>query len=189
MKKIIGLTLAIVLILGIAAYAIAGGLPTVEKTDRFDVLEAKTELSMISRDGELVIHVGDNTEIIFEDGTEGRERLVDGQTITDLLDGRNLVVYYSITTRSLPPQTTPTRIVILYEIAVPPVYEFSPEEIEALFPLNGEIVVNGEVIDAPAPFYSNGVVMVPLRVIAELFGCNVYVFEGQVVVDIAGDMQ
>ena len=173
MKKTIGLSVVMTILLGMAVFAAADGPPAIEKLDRFDIMETGSSLSLISRDGELMIHVSDNTEIIFEDGIDARERLEEGQTLADLLGGRNLIVTYSITTRSLPPQTTPEKIVILYEIAVPPVYEFSPEEIETLFPLNGEIAVHGEIIEAPAPYYSGRVVMVPLREIAEALGFDV----------------
>ncbi|MCL1976510.1 MAG: hypothetical protein FWG55_00120 [Candidatus Bathyarchaeota archaeon] len=173
MKKIFGSTmvmvfgLAVVTVLLLSVTVFADGLLTAEKmerfnfiktdrvnfikTDRFDVMKTEDGLSMISRDGELIIHVSEGTEIVFEDGTDARGRLVDGQTLAELLDSRNLTVSYSITTRSLPPQTTPEKIIIFYEIAVPlpagvnvdapvgivpPIYEFSPEEKETLFPFN-----------------------------------------------------
>ena len=129
MKKTIGFITVLVMVLSTAALAAADGLLTFEKTGRFDVMETESGLSMISQDGELVIHIEDSTEIIFEDETDARERLVEEQTLAELLDGRNLIVSYDITTRSLPPQTVPAKIVILYEIAVPPIYEFQPGEL------------------------------------------------------------
>jgi len=186
MKKIIGLVMVMAMLLSMTA--LASGLAAFEKTDRFDVMETEKGLSLISRDGELVIHVGGGTEIIFEDGTDAIGRLEAGQTLAQLLDGRKLTVSYSITTRSIPPQTTPEKIVIHYETIVPlpaygdgnaligivpPIYEFSPEEIEKLFPLNGEIAVNGDIIEAPAPYYANGVVMIPLRAVAQAIGFDV----------------
>ena len=173
MKKIIGLTMAMVMVLSMAAYTMADGLPAAEKTDRFSVIETAGGQSMISSDGELIIHVSDETPIFLEDGTLVRSHLDRMQTAAEFLNGKTLTVTYSVTTRSLPPQTTPEKIVILYGTAVPPMYEFSPEEMETLFPLNGEIVVKGEIIEAPAPYYSNGVVMVPLRTIAEALGFDV----------------
>ena len=185
MKKIIGLVVSTILLFNTLSVSVfANALPAVEKTDRFNLMASGSGLSMVSEDGGLVIHVGDNTEIIFEDGTDARERLVENQTLAELLDGRNLIVSYAVATFSFPPQTSPIKIVILYETAVtlpaeveigaaapigivPPIYEFSPEEIEALFPLNGEVVVENELIEAPAPYYNNGVVMVPLRAVAE----------------------
>ena len=207
MKKILGLTIAMILIISMTALGSAAKVPAIVKTDRFDVLETEGGLSMISRDGDLVILVNDSTEIIFEDGRDARESLkeIDGLTLSELLNGRNLIVSYTTATKSIPQKTTPVKIVILYEIAVPlpanvdengfmgieppiykfdsvenfpigiepPIYIFTPEEIEELFPLNGEIVINGEIIEAPAPYYNNGVVMVPLRAIAEALGFDV----------------
>jgi len=118
MNKVIGLVTAMVIVLSMTAFAIANESPVIEKTDRFDVMDTETGLSMMSRDGELIIHVGDGTEIMFEDETDARELLEENQTLAELLDGRNLIVSYSITTRSLPPQATPEKIVILYEVAV-----------------------------------------------------------------------
>ena len=185
MKKITGLIVVMALLFSMPVYA--GGLPVVTKTDRFDVMDTEKGLSMASRDGKLIIHVDDGAEIVFEDGTDARGRLAAGQTLAELLDGRNLTVHYSVVAQSLPPQATPGKIEILYETAVPlpaneggdfasavpPIYEFKPGEIEALFPLNGEIVVDGGMIEAPAPYYNDGVIMVPLRAIASALGFDV----------------
>ncbi|MCL2518991.1 MAG: hypothetical protein FWF15_10555, partial [Oscillospiraceae bacterium] len=138
MKKFIGLALSIILVLSMTAFHAAAEVPAIEKTDRFDVMETESGLYMISHDGELIIIVSDDTEIVFEAGLDARECLADEQTLSELLDGRNLTVSYTIATHSLPPQTTPEKIVILYEIAVHPIYEFTPEEIEELFKTDGE---------------------------------------------------
>ncbi|MCL1976578.1 MAG: hypothetical protein FWG55_00475, partial [Candidatus Bathyarchaeota archaeon] len=155
MTMVIGLVMATVLLLSVTVSA-NGSFSVFEKTDRFNVIQTENGLILISQDGKLVINVDDNTEIIFEDGTNAREYLMNGQTLAELLDNRNLIISYSITTRSLPAQTTPEKIVILYEIAVtlpadvnvaapvgivPPIYEFSPEEIETLFPLPADVDV------------------------------------------------
>jgi len=243
MKKILSMAMVVVMVLGMAAFAAAAELPAIEKTDRFYLIDTIGGLSMVSYDGGLVIHVGDGTEIVFEDGIDVHKYLTDGLTLAELLDGRNLVVTYSYTTRSFPPQTTPEKIVILYEIAVnpiytfetaatlpagigelpgtvapplietcepqigivPPIYEFEkpvtlpagigelPGAVEIAPPiyefqkpatlpadiadllgvLNGEIVVDGKIIEAPAPYYSNGVIMVPARAIAEALGYEI----------------
>ena len=188
MKKTTGLTMVIAMLLSMMAFAVAGELPAIEKTDWFSAMETDSRQSMISSDGELVIHVNVDIPVYLEDGTPALDNLAESQTLVEFFDGKKLTVTYSITTRSIPPQTTPTKIVILDENEmplpkdvdddaaigiVPPIYEFSPEEIEALFPLNGEIVINDEIIEAPAPYYRNGVVMVPLREIAEALGFSV----------------
>jgi len=89
-----------------------------EKTDRFELLEYETDentISMISHDGELIIHIHDHTPVLFEDGIFARESLEEGQTLAELLVGRMLVVTYGITTRSIPPQASPDKVVIIYE--------------------------------------------------------------------------
>lgn len=58
---------------------------------------------LISSDGTLKLNIGPYTKI----------QLTNGQPFTGHLAGRNLVVVYSITTRSIPAQTTPERIVVL----------------------------------------------------------------------------
>lgn len=199
-KKILATIVAAVMLLGIGvASAIAAEtpetLPLSEKTDRFSIMDDFEGNSMISSDGELVIHISDGTPIIFEDDVDVRESLEEEQTLMDVLDGRKLVVSYSITTRSIPPQTTPEKIVVLYEGIMtlpesielehgldlgiePPIHNFTQEELNQMVAnLNGEIVVNGEIIDAPAPYLIDNddalVVMVPLRAIAEKLGFDV----------------
>ncbi|MCL2497504.1 MAG: copper amine oxidase N-terminal domain-containing protein [Symbiobacteriaceae bacterium] len=202
MSKFLGLVMVLLMVFGTVTSA--AELPVTEKTDRFDVIETDSGLSLISQDGELVIHISDKTAIHFEDGLAAAELMVEGQTLAELLNGRKLTVRYTITTRSLPPQTTPSEVIIHYETPVapiyqftpgeldallastsseekidapvaiaPPIYTFSPEEIVALFPLNGEIVVGDTIITAPLPYYNNGVVMVPLRAVAEALGFTV----------------
>ena len=188
MKKIIGLAMVIVILLSMADFAVADKLTATEKIDLFTVMETESRESMISGDGELIIHVNVEIPVFFKDGAPVRDHLASPQVLAVFLDGKKLTVTYSITTRSIPPQTTPTKIVIMDETGnqlprdadgdvpvefAPLIYEFSPEEIEELFPLNGEIVINGKIVEAPAPYYNNGVVMVPLRVIAEALGFNV----------------
>jgi len=114
----------------------------------------------------LKLNIAKDTLIIYENGD-----IFEGKT--EELVGRNLVVVYAITTRSIPAQTTPLLIVILYEKAVAPIYVFTDEEKEefaAIF-AKADIVINGKVLkDAPKPFLNDdGIVMVPLRAIAEAF--------------------
>ena len=171
--KVLALLTALVIMASPMAAFAEGELPAVDKTDRFSLIENESGyeagFSMISSDGELVIHISDKTPVFFEDGDEARDRLVPEQTLWQLLDTRKLIVTYSITTKSLPPQTNPEKVVILYEEIVP-----LPIDVDQLVSeLNGEIVVNGEIIKAPAPFISDGVVMVPVRAIAEALGFDV----------------
>ncbi|MCL2461771.1 MAG: copper amine oxidase N-terminal domain-containing protein, partial [Defluviitaleaceae bacterium] len=130
-------------------------------------VSADSGFSMISQDGALVINIGDDTPITFDDGLPVRGNLADGQTLSDMLNNRNLDITYTVATASLPPQTTPDSIVVMYEKAVP-----LPETVVS--PLDGSIAVLGDLIDAPAPYISDdGVIMVPLRAIAEKLGFDV----------------
>jgi hypothetical protein len=184
MKKILALVVVVVMAFGMITAFAADETPELEgtqKTDRFELLlaeyaygDASGTITMISADGELVIHIHDDTPIYFEDETDVRERL-EGQTLEALLDGRKLTVTYMIVAQSMPPQTSPTMVVVWFETAVhlpgTVVDELSTAEAN---PLNGEVVVNNEIIEAPAPFWNeDGVIMVPLRAIAEALGYDV----------------
>ena len=94
---------------------IAVEIPVFEKTGRFYIAEDFGLNALLSSDGELVIRIADNTPIIFEDDIDAREGLIEGETLIEFLNGRNLIVGYSVTTRSIPPQTTPEKIVVLHD--------------------------------------------------------------------------
>ncbi|MCL2405423.1 MAG: hypothetical protein FWC92_07750 [Defluviitaleaceae bacterium] len=66
--------------------------------DRFDD-------ELISYDGNLRLNIGEDTEIILQDG-----ELFDCE-----LAHRKLVVLFDISTRSIPAQTTPNKIIVLFE--------------------------------------------------------------------------
>jgi len=103
------------------------------KTARFNVMELDApgvEFSMLSEDNELVIHISDDTIVYFEDHVplsddeaDGMTQMVRdvlfGRTLAEVLDGRNLTVTYTITTRSIPPQTSPISVKVLFEGIVP----------------------------------------------------------------------
>jgi len=157
-KFIVAVILVAILTLGsVLVFATAndnnGDLPegASTKTAVFHVMEdydaPGVEFSMISEDGELVIHIAEDTPIYFpeylpvsdepdaETSRNARELLM-GQTLAEMMDNRNLVVTYAITTRSIPPQTTPISVMILFETPVHPIYEFDyPIDLE---PSNGE---------------------------------------------------
>jgi hypothetical protein len=100
---------------------------------------------LISADHMLKLNISDRTEVISQDG-----KVFKGQ-----LGNKNLVVVYDVSTRSIPAQTNPIKVVVLFEEEVPDVSKM-------------EIVVNNEKIDAPAAYADKqGNIMVPLRAIAE----------------------
>lgn len=59
--------------------------------------------NLIASDRSLQLNIGNNTII----------ETINGQNFTCNLGNRTLLVYYTITTRSIPPQTTPDRIIVL----------------------------------------------------------------------------
>ena len=67
--------------------------------DRFDE-------NLLSYDGFLQLNIGDDTEIMLQSGNP---------IGADELAHRKLVVVYSVSTRSIPAQTTPEKIIVLYE--------------------------------------------------------------------------
>ncbi|KNF09711.1 copper amine oxidase domain-containing protein [Gottschalkia purinilytica] len=129
------------------------------KVDTFDK-------DLISSDNSLKLNISDDTDIISQD-----EKRFDGE-----LANRKLVVIYDKTTRSIPAQTTPDKIVVLFEKAVSPIHNLTKEEMEKLNinVLNVDIIVNDKKIEAPAAYKNkDGNVMVPLRAIAEALNVDV----------------
>ncbi|WP_339254714.1 stalk domain-containing protein [Sporosarcina sp. FSL W8-0480] len=65
---------------------------------------AKFDETFLSLDGELKLNIGEETVLLNQQGRKIQQ--------ADL-KGKELVVFYTITTRSLPPQTPPTKIIAL----------------------------------------------------------------------------
>lgn len=59
--------------------------------------------NLLASDGSLQLNIARHTDI----------RTANGQRFTCNLGNRTLLVYYSATTRSIPPQTTPRKVVVL----------------------------------------------------------------------------
>ncbi|MDF2532618.1 MAG: copper amine oxidase family protein [Clostridia bacterium] len=109
---------------------------------------------LISSDNWLKLNILDATKILMEDGTA-----FEGQ-----LTNRKLVIVYGVATKSIPAQTTPSKIVVLFEKADPVIGDVSTMD----------IVVNNKKIEAIAAYMNEkGAVMVPLRAIAETLGFDV----------------
>ena len=135
---------------------------------------------LISSDNYLKLNISNETIIID----------TNGNTVSaDKIANKKLIVFYSVSTRSIPAQTTPEKIIVVgegdessvkqseYQIAVPPIYQFTDEEIKAMNESMNErlqtskIVVNDVTIEAPKAFVNeNGTVMLPVRSIAEALG-------------------
>lgn len=159
--------------------------------------------NLISADGFLKLTPSEETAIIAQDGTE----------YTGELGNQKLAVTYTVSTRSIPSQTTPLTIVVLNddEETGTVIDEEEAEGSEGTEGTEGsegtegtegsegsegsegteegsegtelppigdvsemDIVVEGSAIDAPAAFLNDeGVVMVPLRAIAEALGYEI----------------
>lgn len=109
---------------------------------------------LVSKDHSLQLNISNETEIILPDGTPFKGELAN----------RKLVVIYGASTKSIPAQTTPTKIIVLPEQKGSSIVDVS----------NMEIIVNNQKIEAPSAFTNkDGVVMVPLRSIVEALGFEV----------------
>ena len=113
---------------------------------------------LISRDGSLVIKIGDKTEIITEDG----------KAFEGSLKNRKLVAEYNIVAESYPAQATPERIVVLEEEEEPEVIVEIPNVEEAAI-----VVADKEIPGLHGYVGNTGEIMVPLRGIAEALGYEV----------------
>jgi len=104
------------------------------KTARFFVMDdydaPGVEFSMISDDDELVIHVNEDTIVYFEDFIMVRDVLEGDQTLAEVLNDRRMTVTYAITTRSIPPQTSPISIKVWYEQIVTLPIDIDPIDIQ-----------------------------------------------------------
>lgn len=109
--------------------------------DTFNATELDTQL--ISADGQLALNLDNAADY----------------------EGKKLLVFYQITTFSIPPQTHPEKIVVLEE-----------EEHKTLsFKVGSSVLnINGTEVEVEAPYIAGeGVTLVPMRVIAETFGAEV----------------
>jgi hypothetical protein len=117
------------------------------KVDRFDA-------GLVSSDEQLQLNISDDTEVVLQNGAA-----FDGE-----LAGRRLAVLYDVETKSIPAQTTPLKVVVMFEKIVP-----LPAEAVGL-----SLTVNGEAVDSPEPYVGeDGTVMVPIRAVAERLGFTV----------------
>ena len=114
----------------------------------------KTEEGYINDANDLVIFT-DNSVIVDRDGNE----------YTGDVDGKDLVVFYTVSTRSLPPQTNPVKVIVLGDSGlgindVANIEEETPAELAV-----GDVKV--EIMNI------NDVDMVPVRAVAEALGMPV----------------
>ena len=147
-------------------------MPVFVKMDRFDE-------DLISYDGMLRLNIGPDTEIILQ---SGREFELFGQTVEEALTNRAMLVFYTVSTRSIPALTTPSLIVVFYERAIhPPLVQIDPEDlvgtppadedlVSMVFPEPGtlvELVIENEIItEFPFAVHEDGMILVPLYLVA-----------------------
>ncbi len=103
----------------------------------------------------------DNSLIIRGTGTESPVTQ-DGKTFFGSLVDQKLLVVYSIATKSLPAQTTPTKVVVLND------------SVQVDNAASMPIVVNGTVVETTGAFTNDdNVIMVPVRPIAAALGYEI----------------
>lgn len=101
--------------------------------------------NLVSLDNELKLNIDDKTIILNEKGETIR---------ADELNGKDLIVFYTVSTRSIPAQTIPTKIIAL-DIAKKHMLE------EAQFAIGDDY------------YMEKGTKMIPIRKVAEHFGYKV----------------
>lgn len=121
------------------------------KVDKFDK-------DLLSSDGSLRINQSDNTVIVDREGNKlGKE---------DILD-KDLIIFYNIVLQSYPGQTTPEKIIVM------DIEEELINEVE--IKIIDKMIIEDEEIKLDKSIYDNeeGIVMIPLRQIAEALGYKV----------------
>ena len=128
------------------------------KADRFDK-------DLVNTDNSLKLNISGHTEIVWENGTQiDWLKAPTTEELAAVLGERRLVVFYDITTKSIPAQTTPKKVIVLSKKESKPVSDVSGFDIE----------VNGNTITSPKAFKAaNGAVMLPVRAITEELGMKV----------------
>lgn len=118
------------------------------------------EDSLINSSRTLVLNIGDDMEIVDLEGNK---------VAANELDGKDLCVFYTITTFSLPPQTPPEKIVVLGETKADDDQDDADDQVE----VTGTILANGKEIKADVVSV-NGTQMLPVRAISEALGLDVH---------------
>jgi len=148
------------------------------------------EFSMTSEDGEIEIHITDDTAIYFEDYVplsdecDGLTNIVRevlfGRTLAEVLNNRNLSVTFADGE-----QTEPTSIVILFETIVPLPETVSPGELDDEDDIVGIVTLPAEISPeyAPEPYEEEytGAVTLPAEIDLTYF--DPALFSGEVVID------
>jgi len=129
-----------------------------EKNVKVDLFDSE----LISADKSLKLNIFDSTEIVLENG----------QKFEGDIANRKLVVIYDKSTRSIPAQTTPVKVIVLNEEEKG---IQAKEDSSILADIDSmDIIVNNKKITAPTAYAYDGIIpMVPLREISEALGFEV----------------
>jgi len=123
------------------------------KADKFDS-------SLLSRDKTLKLNISEDSEIFWENGVV--MNWFKAPTISELelaLSNRQLIVFYNFTTKSIPAQTTPSKVIVLSE-------QIDDSMIN--------IYVNDILLENKTSYIDeNGITMLPVRAISEALGYDV----------------
>lgn len=115
-----------------------------DEKDFGSVKISQFDKNFLSLDGELKLNIGEETPLFNQQG-----KAIEMKD----LQGKELMVFYSIMTASLPPQTPPTKVIAL---------DNATEE--------AAVVTSVEEIIANDHYMKNGVKMIPLRKVSEQLG-------------------
>jgi hypothetical protein len=133
---------------------------------------ARFDLNFTDPENMLKLNISEDTEIVYEDGKK-----FEGDVKELVNPSRKLVVIYGLTTRRIPAQTTPEKIIIMYEKAVAPIYMLTDEEKAELAKAfeQADIIVNKTTVKSSYKAFmtDDGILMVPSRVIAQALGYEV----------------
>lgn len=123
------------------------------KADKFDS-------ALLSRDKTLKLNISEDTEILWENGTV--MNWIKAPTVSELelaLSNRQLIVFYNFTTKSIPAQTTPSKVIVLSE-----------QIDDSLI----NVYVNDVLLENKTSYIDqNGITMLPVRAISESLGYEV----------------
>lgn len=67
------------------------------------VMLARFDSNLLAEDGSLQLNIARSTVV----------ETINGQSVNCQLGNQTLLVYYTVTTRSIPPRTTPTKVIVL----------------------------------------------------------------------------
>lgn len=133
--------------------------PVVVHVDKFNK-------ELTSSDNNLKLNLDDKVVIVDEDGKAVEDRN---------LEDKGLIVFYTMATKSIPAQTTPEKVIVMAEDEV--VEEKPEEDVEEASEMKilDKMNINKKEVTLTNAAYKNkdGVVMIPLRQIAEVLGYEV----------------